>query len=192
MKKILFAAMFSFALSCFADPVYNCPVCDGRRVTDDVYWVDCSVCHGQPYRCSHCNGTGNEPNSGNMFGLPCSFCGGFPYNCPACFGSKKNLKHRTITCHACNGAGKLDYDRLVATRRALAESQRRALMGMLDAEISKENQKQRDFERRAKQNARMEYQNNTHRSFDENNPPQSGTYERNEWDYCKRVYDIFD
>ena len=68
------------------------------------------------------------------------------------------------------------YDAMIAAADSMIKSYE--LQGDLDAA-------------RAKAYARQEYQNSTGRSFSPENPPSWGTRERERWDACKRVYDIF-
>lgn len=68
------------------------------------------------------------------------------------------------------------YDAMIAAADSMIKSYE--LQGNLDAA-------------RAKAYSRQEYQKSTGRSFSPDNPPSWGTREREHWDACKRVYDIF-
>ena len=66
-----------------------------------------------------------------------------------------------------------------------------AIGGMADAQRGIYEAEGRFQERRAKFYARQEYQNNTGRRFDPDDPPARGTSARDHWDSAKRIYDIF-
>ncbi len=66
-----------------------------------------------------------------------------------------------------------------------------AIIGMMDAEIRRNNVQSRIFEMNAKFYAGTEYLQSTGRTFDPSNPPEYGTSAREKWETCKKIYDIF-
>jgi hypothetical protein len=65
-------------------------------------------------------------------------------------------------------------------------------MMRLDNEIQRYRKQGQDFEWREKMSASLEYQSKTHQTFDPSARPPEGSPNRESWDACKRVYDIFD
>lgn len=76
--------------------------------------------------------------------------------------------------------------------KAVSERHHAALMNQIQASTDvyrKEGEWQASH---AKFHAKREYEDKYHRSFDPNDRPPEGSQRRDDWDSCKRIYDIFD